>query len=523
MGVHSANETIHLTKSITITSEKGRGKIVQDTACDVEFTFVVKTPGITVTLSNLNFEGISILDVQFEAKIIIHETSVVGGRNHVIRVKNAIPFQLFLSQSAFTNTGKIYSETWSRINIKDRFSTISIENSTFNNIKGIHFSDAREVKLKNCSFIHTRNDQPLGFVFVSHTNIVEISSSRFLNYTGPRYGFLNLFKVMNAHVKYSSFEDGQAGKQAGCVYMYLVTNSTVEHSKFIRCRSGQNAGAIRVNDNKGNCKIAHSTFIGNQAEKSGGAVYLGSIKYGQQKCNLSSSTLIENCSFFNNVAGSSGSSINSDVKLNLQNITIAAADNTSVTHLQLKGELVTLGNIEIRTENLGHIQSSIARHGIDISSSDVQINGKVSYICPRHFNVLSNDDSYSTFMRKLSRFEMIYILFKTRCETCPPDHYTLKTGRLDVRPYKPWDAYRDGFMTAYTAKEKWHQTMSTEECLVCPSGATCNGNIIPLDNFWGYRTVFNTVAFVQCPDGYCCSSQNHPMHGLQYVPKGKDG
>ena len=57
----------------------------------------------------------------------------------------------------------------------------------------------------------------------------------------------------------------------------------------------------------------------------------------------------------------------------------------------------------------------------------------------------------------------------------------------------------------------WNQTRSLvkdnmlPDCHPCQVGANCSEKVIPLANYWGYRSVENnTLNILRCPNGYCC-------------------
>lgn len=71
--------------------------------------------------------------------------------------------------------------------------------------------------------------------------------------------------------------------------------------------------------------------------------------------------------------------------------------------------------------------------------------------------------------------------------------------------------------------KKWRERKTPATCLPCPAGAICNGNIVPLDNNWGYMVNPTTVVFTQCPNSYCCSSQGTKCTSYDTCALGRTG
>ena len=95
----------------------------------------------------------------------------------------------------------------------------------------------------------------------------------------------------------------------------------------------------------------------------------------------------------------------------------------------------------------------------------------MDYIGPRHFQYDS---------------EYVQTLVMVRCASCPPNMYTLATGSYEI--YKDTNGTRKfGKGKARLMRKKKPEDLQTiGQCLACPSGGICNGDLKPIDNNWGH-------------------------------------
>ena len=164
--------------------------------------------------------------------------------------------------------------------------------------------------------------------------------------------------------------------------------------------------------------------------------------------------------------------------------------------MQLSGDFVMVGNVSVHTRRIaGKIRSQMISKTISTMPSDLQVYGVISHSCPKHFNILEKHN-YFTF-----NGDQIHMSFSLFCITCPINQYTLGAGKIDIFPF------RDASSSRELKTERWRQNLVVEKCMKCPPGARCNGNIIPMDNHWGYRVSATKMIFTPCPTGYCCSVQ----------------
>ena len=198
---------------------------------------------------------------------------------------------------------------------------------------------------------------------------------------------------------------------SGCVGMIRITKCLVERSTFTQCQSkGSSGGALIIYNPKNASVVRNCSFTRNKAIKTGGAIYITYMEYFVKKG--AGTTLIENCIFQNNEAVDVGQSVHSTGRcyLNLQNVTILTKGNNGVTHLQLEGNLVTIGNVKLIQGATEYIQSGLVMRGITVTSGDLKINGNVSYICPKHFHTVSYHTSYYYYRSYYTSFEAFDII-----------------------------------------------------------------------------------------------------------------
>ena len=102
------------------------------------------------------------------------------------------------------------------------------------------------------------------------------------------------------------------------------------------------------------------------------------------------------------------------------------------------------------------------------------------------------------------------------CEAaCSSDMYTFQSGNMTL-----------DMLYAYYSLKSLVSNLNNPLCNQCPVGAKCNGSIMALPNYWGYRNK-DDVVMVRCPIGYCCqddescqsfdscnSNRNGPLCGV---------
>ena len=423
-------------------------------------------------------------------------------------------FSLSISKSTFKNTHSVINIRGSRIQQLPK-SSVNIQDSIFSKTDGISIMIEYmegSASIHNCTFHNNWRS-----VIVFKTNSTNITSSVFRREgTTKSMGFVDLRSIKNIFVSRCSFFNGSSSKNGGCVTIARRSNTAVfEHCNFTQCQSRMSGGALSLATVRSEVIIRQSIFVNNRARKMGGAIVLVNRLSGSHQGQWSHIT-IKTCSFINNEARIEGQTIRSSEGLNLKNILIFADQKTSVSQLHLVGALIKIGDLKLVTIKSGTIQSSLTFSGITVASNDFQVIGEIYYKCPRYFNMISYK-TWNTGLRN-KMFDQFYTSFVARCESCPSNQYTLTTGILNVHRFIGIMEMRK--MMRIT---KWSQNITKKICLPCPAGARCNGNIVPLDNHWGYRISHNRIAFSQCPNGYCCSSQGTMCSDFNTCEKGRTG
>ena len=285
------------------------------------------------------------------------------------------------------------------------------------------------VDFYNCSF----NDHRARPISIWHSFSVTIHSSTFVNKSSSLSAvgggsFIRLTRVRRVCIIGSSFNTSQSGR-GGCVRCQNVGSIFIERCSFVLCHAENTGGALFFRNTMVKTIVRDSKFTKNTVKKAGGA-----ICFPDERTSKSEPTLITKCIFVDNEAGAVGQAIYSRVTLRMQNISIFAKEKQGAFHVQLEGGLITLGNIKLVTETHDIIQSGVTWRGINVMSDDLKIDGLISQTCPQYFNV----KTYNTWVVKLRssrKWDDFYTSFESKCVSCPPNQYSIYTGKLDVYPY----------------------------------------------------------------------------------------
>jgi hypothetical protein len=123
------------------------------------------------------------------------------------------------------------------------------------------------------------------------------------------------------------------------------------------------------------------------------------------------------------------------------------------------------------------------------NGGNVSFGPKSAFVCPKGssfldvFDNLCKPTDINLFPPSVCSYSATRC--QLGCSICPNGTYTLETS---------------GFLNGSVENKV--------TCITtCPLGGNCvNGSITAKPGFWGFSTLKSTVAFVRCPDGYCCST-----------------
>ena len=347
IGDITLNATIPLTNDVHLTTnEEDQGRIIG--VGKVAHAFVVKKSNITVYITNISFVDIGVLQTSLTANAFVHNIHAIGGKGYLFHAQKGMELAsviFSISYSTFMGTnGVVYAKGDKR----NRFSVnVDVADSTFIHTGGLSVTHSNgNVNIHNCTFKHHHRKRPVG---VRDVRTATITSSTFSNNT-YKYGSVGLQTISKVLISNCTFINGTGTDDSypGCIMMLRVTDSLMEHSTFTQCHTkGASAGALFIHSPKNASVVRNCSFTRNKAMKSGGAIYITYMEYYVQR--QVGTTLIENCTFQNNEAVDVGQSVHSTGKcyVNLQNITILTRGNNEVTHLQLEGNIVTIGNVKL--------------------------------------------------------------------------------------------------------------------------------------------------------------------------------
>jgi predicted outer membrane repeat protein len=172
--------------------------------------------------------------------------------------------------------------------------------------------------LENCTFDSNEARRWGGSLFVDGGSFINITDTVFINATSEEGGGINVFRS-NGTISTSKFIDCGSTGNGGGVFMQqksnislidceLIDNSCVDAGAGVYCKEGSRldvsggtfknnlaefGSAIHVVDSDTAANITTSTFTGNVATRSGGAVYSGS-----KNLNISTSVFNSNTANF---------------------------------------------------------------------------------------------------------------------------------------------------------------------------------------------------------------------------------
>ena len=342
---------------------------------------------------------------------------------------------------------------------------------------------------------------PVDIVTALKKTSITITSSTFLNHHGHRNGMISVtgFKKSKKggtpiNIKFFnvSFMNSTALRGVGGAASFNITNKlnkTMKHSIiFKRCiftgNAASNGGAVWFSSwGKKSVQFLECTFEDNKAHDkveetgSGGALFALSGKFAITKCK-----------FIGNAATKSGGTLylfNKDVTTIL--ITDSVFQNVRRSWSRIEGYVMYLNDVQTTFRERVIFNLSSANSGKPIllyegRPTTLRMDNTSNFICPKGYNY--NELKY-TLATKRTKPDYIssYHVFAFSCKPCPDLFYSTSRGS--------WLA---------------NGTETRGKCHACPYGASCNGTIRAIANFWG-ETREDKVEMIPCPKGYCCDRE----------------
>ena len=368
---------------------------------------------------------------------------------------------------------------------------------------------ANEAVIRNSKFINTK-----GFSLTSNSTFSMSDCQLTENVADKDVSSPMTLKKFKKVIIIKCVFKGNRGMRGGSLMLSQIKDTNITKCKFISSRSSNMGGAIAIDNIGLICNIMDCLFEKNIAGI-GGAIfntlnarYSGKLRSeGVKKMPMASMTKVV---FRNNIGRSHGQAIYSKGKIILRDVKIESLEKCMSSHLHLEGTSVEMKKIKITTSSSGPPQSSSVRNGISVSSDMITVS-QLSYQCPKHHNLIDQRIFYwgSPWAgKKKMEKQIIYTLFAISCQSCPANMYTLTRGKTCIRN---------------DISHRLNTCVERSNCTACPIGAYCSGNIIPIDNHWGGFKKKGQLAFVQCPNGFCCSSQSTRCSSYNTCKKGRSG
>ena len=510
-----------LSKSITIYSTVEEGMVITTRFNhDMSFAFLLNS-NVRLNINRIDFLSIRILKMEQDCFVHLRNISATNCHKALILINNGFKpkYVLRISGSTFKNTSIIITtkQTGRSKGTRQKvyfghLSKVIILYSTFKKTGRMKLFHVSLISIRFCVFEEVQQGGIHGGAMsIRNAWRTKIVNSVFRNSTvKSKGGFIHLLVGKELEISNCKFSNGAAEDIGGVLYLNQIRNRTlIMHSSFDSSSSLQ-GGAVALLNVQKTAHIMNCSFTSNNATV-GGALYSNSFLLfrhrdeQQGESNIPSTKItLENCTFALNEASSMGQAIYANEKISLHNVRVKGGDRIGATHIHLESEKVHMQHVDFTLLGVTPLQSSLVRNGITIASSDINMQGVLRSTCPAHYNPVKEVMGYRG--RRADRTEAyIHTLLITRCETCHANKYTLRTGSITF------------------ANRISNATQTESTCLQCPSGAGCNGNLKPIDNYWGYVVSATETMFLPCPKGYCCSALTKPCTSYQTCNHGRSG
>ncbi len=309
-----------------------------------------------------------------------------------------------------------------------------------------------------------------------------------------------LHSWLEANIFHSVFKNNAKIGSGGAV---LITFVESEHSH----------GAHSVVD------IKYSVFLGNTVKPTTGLSKGGALAIlceNFQAAFALLQLLVSASLFVDNTASEGGGAIYSSqghTNLVLQNSTFKMASVQSlVSHglFVLSYSDTLIDNCEFATVGQQESASIVDLQLFNEQQSLQQLTARLS--CPQWYSLTITNEKKSIpstggfLLKKIS----------ISCLSCSPSFYFPSDGHFHV-----------SYNNKSTNLEVSSSTIvlkGSMECVKCPPGAECAGNMVKTKpNFWGHANK-NFLTFYQCPLGYCCQGNaENPCNTYNSCSKNREG
>ncbi|XP_057316499.1 uncharacterized protein LOC130657528 [Hydractinia symbiolongicarpus] len=346
----------------------------------------------------------------------------------------------------------------------DKVCDVTIQNCRFEGLSSaLHWNSSCKHKssltVTNCNF--TGNKLSLNeTVFISGNVYVQISGTEFKNNIGEKGGALRIEKNSeNVTIDKCWFRYNSAAVMGGACYfdsdvtikdshfIYNVVDTSLETD--IAQTSSNDGGAVY---NIGNLTLLNSDFINNTAPAFGGAVYHSATK---------DNTLLK-------IVNSSITGPSADLNLSY------------VGGLMYANALIDVNGLELVAKTAMNYGSLFYYYNVVHKSDELRSKThlNLNMTCPINYRLQNR-----TVKNGKHSDSLIYF-----CSVCEIGTYNLSNS-----------------FNSFTDNES-HKNSKNITCGNCPIGGVCNHGIKSRDNFWGSVTGSQTVNFISCPSGYCCTN-----------------
>ncbi len=223
---------------------------------------------------------------------------------------------------------------------------------------------------------------------------------------------------------------------------------------------------------------------------------------------------IRNCIFLDNVAESLGGAIYNE-RYSALILTNTSFQKTSPPYAFRGDFIFAEGQVSFEKNNTFLANASLPGECvIEFNSAALDWNRSLGLVSPNTYAYLINlqvfcpvGSSTDVFLLEFNfggNSEDFRVLegaasrFVVSCVPCESSQYTMQQGRLDFN-------YHQNVFSRYNL----HRVLTVDNitCHPCPYGAACrDGQVMALQDFWGYVESDGSISFLQCAAGHCCQS-----------------